>query len=69
MLHGNDVPGGCWGESHDSPFFLQNVTIFVVHAPPMFFKCFVHLLHEFDVSSLSRQGSNVTSDAKLDYLA
>ena len=69
MLHENDASSGCWGELHDSPFFLQNAIIFVVHASQVFFKCFVHLLHEFDVSSLSKQGSSVIFDAKLDYLA
>ena len=69
LLHENNVSGGYWGESRDSLVFPQNTTIFIVYAALVIFKCFVHLWHEFDVSSLSRQGSSVIFDAKLDCLA
>ena len=69
MLHENTLPGAYWGESCDSPFFAQNATIFLMHAPLMFSKCFVHLLHEFDFSGHLRQGFSALFNAKSDCLA
>ena len=69
MLHENTLPGACWGESSNSPFFAQNGTNFVVHAPLMFSRYFVHLLHEFDFLGHLKQGFSALFNAESDCLA
>ena len=69
MLHENTLPGACWGESCNSPFFAQNATNFVMHAPLMSCKCFVHLLHDFDFPGHFRQDFDALSNAESNYLA
>ena len=69
MLHENTLPGACWGESCDSPFFAQNATNLVVHVLLMFSKCFVHLLHEVDFTGHFRQGLSALFNAEFDCLA